>query len=313
MTKTIKPTAIFLLGPTAAGKTQICLELSKELPIEVISVDSALVYRHMNIGTAKPIGEELTNCPHHLVDIIDPNEHYSAAKFKNDAERLIEEIILRGAIPLLAGGTMMYYKAFKEGLNKLPERNTQIRNEIEIDARKNGWQYIHKKLREIDPETANRLSPNDSQRIQRAMEVFQVTGQPMSKLILKESPNKTDIETLDIALIPENRAILHDSIARRFIGMIEQGLVDEVINLKKNWNLTLEMPSMRCVGYRQTWEFLENKYDEASLIEKGCAATRQLAKRQLTWLRSLTIKHVFDPYANNTLSEIKELTKKFVR
>ena len=313
MTKTIKPTAIFLLGPTAAGKTQICLELSKELPIEVISVDSALVYRHMNIGTAKPIVEELTNCPHHLVDIIDPNEHYSAAKFKNDAEQLIHEITSRGAIPLLAGGTMMYYKAFKEGLNKLPERNTQIRNEIEIDARKNGWQYIHKKLREIDPETANRLSPNDSQRIQRAMEVFRVTGQSMSKLILKESSIKTDIETLDIALIPKNRAVLHDCIAKRFEKMIEEGLIGEVINLKKNWRLTLEMPSMRCVGYRQVWEFLENKYDEASLIEKGCAATRQLAKRQLTWLRKLTIEHVFDPYANSTLSEIKELTKKFVR
>ena len=312
MKKTILAEAICLIGPTATGKTQICLELAQHLPIEVVSVDSALVYRHMNIGTAKPNIEELSQCPHHLINIIDPSEHYSAAQFRTDAEKLAKDIKIRGGIPVFSGGTMMYYKALKEGLNQLPVRNESIRKEIDLEAKQHGWPYIHEKLRKIDPETAKRINPNDSQRIQRAIEVFNITGEPMSKLLSAKISNQTTIKTIDIALVPESRAELHKNIGLRFKNMIAIGLIEEVVQIKKRWDLSLEMTSMRCVGYRQVWEYLEGKYDEQTLIEKGSAATRQLAKRQLTWLRSFPIKHVLDPYSESTRPEIIRLVKTLI-
>ena len=312
MKKTILAEAICLIGPTATGKTQICLELAQHLPIEVVSVDSALVYRHMNIGTAKPNIDELSQCPHHLINIIDPSEHYSAAQFRTDAEKLAKDIKIRGGIPVFSGGTMMYYKALKEGLNQLPVRNEGIRKEIDLEAKQHGWPYIHEKLRKIDPETAKRINPNDSQRIQRAIEVFNITGEPMSKLLSAKISNQTTIKTIDIALVPESRAELHKNIGLRFKNMIAIGLIEEVVQIKKRWDLSLEMTSMRCVGYRQVWEYLEGKYDEQTLIEKGSAATRQLAKRQLTWLRSFPIKHVLDPYSESTRPEIIRLVKTLI-
>ena len=312
MKKTILAEAICLIGPTATGKTQICLELAQHLPIEVVSVDSALVYRHMNIGTAKPNIDELSQCPHHLINIIDPSEHYSAAQFRTDAEKLAKDIKIRGGIPVFSGGTMMYYKALKEGLNQLPVRNEGIRKEIDLEAKQHGWPYIHEKLRKIDPETAKRINPNDSQRIQRAIEVFNITDEPMSKLLSAKISNQTTIKTIDIALVPESRAELHKNIGLRFKNMIAIGLIEEVVQIKKRWDLSLEMTSMRCVGYRQVWEYLEGKYDEQTLIEKGSAATRQLAKRQLTWLRSFPIKHVLDPYSESTRPEILRLVKTLI-
>ena len=312
MKKTILAEAICLIGPTATGKTQICLELAQHLPIEVVSVDSALVYRHMNIGTAKPNIDELSQCPHHLINIIDPSEHYSAAQFRTDAEKLAKDIKIRGGIPVFSGGTMMYYKALKEGLNQLPVRNESIRKEIDLEAKQHGWPYIHEKLRKIDPETAKRINPNDSQRIQRAIEVFNITDEPMSKLLSAKISNQTTIKTIDIALVPESRAELHKNIGLRFKNMIAIGLIEEVVQIKKRWDLSLEMTSMRCVGYRQVWEYLEGKYDEQTLIEKGSAATRQLAKRQLTWLRSFPIKHVLDPYSESTRPEILRLVKTLI-
>ena len=312
MKKTILAEAICLIGPTATGKTQICLELAQHLPIEVVSVDSALVYRHMNIGTAKPNIDELSQCPHHLINIIDPSEHYSAAQFRTDAEKLAKDIKIRGGIPVFSGGTMMYYKALKEGLNQLPVRNEGIRKEIDLEAKQHGWPYIHEELRKIDPETAKRINPNDSQRIQRAIEVFNITGEPMSKLLSAKISNQTTIKTIDIALVPESRAELHKNIGLRFKNMIAIGLIEEVVQIKKRWDLSLEMTSMRCVGYRQVWEYLEGKYDEQTLIEKGSAATRQLAKRQLTWLRSFPIKHVLDPYSESTRPEILRLVKTLI-
>jgi tRNA dimethylallyltransferase len=307
------PDVICLLGPTASGKTSICIELARHFPIEVVSIDSALVYRGMDIGTAKPVREELLHCPHHLINILDPNEHYSAAKFKVDAERLVHEIVMRDRIPVLSGGTMMYYKALKDGLNKLPERDDQIREGIDTDAEQHGWPYVHEQLRKIDPETAQRLSPNDSQRIQRAMEVFQITGQPMSKILNESVANKNTFKTLGIALMPESRATLHKHIETRFKQMIAQGLIDEVIELKKNWNLASDMPSMRCVGYRQVWEFLDGNYNKEVLIDKGSAATRQLAKRQLTWLRSFSIEHTVDPYTTNASSYTQKILRTLQR
>lgn len=304
--------AICLLGPTASGKTDICIELARHFPIEVISIDSALVYRHMDIGTAKPNLEALSQCPHHLVDILNPNEHYSAARFKLDAERIVHEIAMRGAIPVLSGGTMMYYKTLKDGLNKLPERNIQIREAIDLDAKQYGWPHIHNNLSKIDPETAQKLNPNDSQRIQRAMEVFQLTGEPMSKLLNEPALNRGILKTLDIALIPKSRAILHKNIEARFKEMITQGLIDEVAELKENWDLSLDMPSMRCVGYRQVWEYLAGEYNKDTLVDKGSAATRQLAKRQLTWLRGFEIDHVFDPHETDTPSYIQLVLQRLI-
>ncbi|MFZ2542437.1 MAG: tRNA (adenosine(37)-N6)-dimethylallyltransferase MiaA [Gallionella sp.] len=281
------PTAIFLMGPTASGKTNIAIELAQTLPVEIISVDSALVYRDMNIGTAKPDAATLANAPHHLLDIRDPTEAYSAAAFRHDALRLMHAITQRGNIPLLVGGTMLYFKALREGLSPLPEANPTVRAELDAEIAAHGVAYLHQRLAAVDAETAARLAPNDTQRIQRAMEIYRLSGQPMSVLLRKKSHSELPYRILPIALIPATRSVLHQRIATRFKHMLEQGLVGELRGLRQRYQLHPNLPSMRCVGYRQAWQFIEGEIDQAQLYEIGIAATRQLAKRQLTWLRSM--------------------------
>ncbi len=281
------PRAIFLMGPTASGKTGVAVELVQRLPLEIISVDSALVYRDMDIGTAKPDTATLAQAPHHLIDIVDPTEVYSAAAFRKDALRLMNEIARRGKIPLLVGGTMLYFKALKEGLSNLPIADPEIRKELDEITRQNGTPYLHRMLCSVDPVTAERLSPNDTQRVGRAMEIFRITGRPMSELLNKQREDSLPFNVLSIALIPGDRSALHQRIALRFTQMLEQGLIEELQRLRKTYRLHRDLPSMRCVGYRQAWEYLEGEIDKEQFLEKGIIATRQLAKRQLTWLRSM--------------------------
>jgi tRNA dimethylallyltransferase len=282
------------MGPTASGKTGVALDLVKKFPFEIISVDSALVYRDMNIGTAKPDAATLARAPHHLIDIIPPSESYSAARFREDALLKIAEIIQRKKNPLLVGGTMLYFKALQQGLSELPVADEEIRQEIEKIAAQKGWPHLHQELAKVDAETANRLNPNDSQRIQRALEIYYVSGTPMSELINQKPESSFPYRAIKIALLPSDRSVLHERIAVRFKQMLERGFVDEVIALRKKYSLNPDLPSMRCVGYRQVWQYLEKEFDEKSLLEKGIAATRQLAKRQLTWLRAMDDLKTFD-------------------
>jgi tRNA dimethylallyltransferase len=285
-----------LLGPTASGKTAAALAFARRHLVEIISVDSALVYRAMDIGTAKPTQEERAVAPHHLIDIIDPAEAYSAAQFRADALRLVDEIRSRGNMPLLVGGTMLYYMALTRGLNDLPQADAQIRATLDADAARDGWPALHERLARIDPETAARLAPNDSQRIQRALEVFMLTGSPMSALL--STPRKNDAEPghrfVPIALEPSDRSVLHKRIEARFDGMLEAGFLKEVEGLRARGDLGPSMPSMRCVGYRQAWEYLDGETDYATMRNKGIFATRQLCKRQLTWLRGIEERIVVD-------------------
>jgi tRNA dimethylallyltransferase len=297
------PPAIFLMGPTASGKTGVAVELAQTLPVEIISVDSALVYRDMDIGTAKPEAATLARAPHHLINIIDPTEAYSAAAFRRDALRLMHDITHRGRIPLLVGGTMLYFKALREGLSDLPQSNPEVRAELDAEIAQHGIKHLHKQLAMVDAETAARLKQTDTQRIQRAMEIYRITGQPMSALINKSlsrergerseggaagwGEGELPYRVIPIALVPSDRAQLHARIATRFSAMLEQGLVDELRGLREKYPLQPNMTSMRCVGYRQAWQFMEGEINEAQLLETGIAATRQLAKRQLTWLRSM--------------------------
>jgi len=281
------------MGATATGKTGLAVEIARRFPVEIISVDSALIYRGMDIGTAKPDADILTLAPHHLIDIIDPAENYSAWHFVEDANRLIEEIKDRGKIPLLVGGTMMYYHALENGLNKLPVADATLRVSLNREASEIGWPAMHEKLAVIDPLSASRIKPGDSQRIQRALEVFEASGQPLSSLQQKKSPAWKHL-ALKIILHAENRALLHARIEQRFLTMIEQGLVDEVNSLKLRSDLNLSLPSMRCVGYRQVWQFLEGNLSRDEMIYKAIVATRQLAKRQMTWLRKQPQDFAFD-------------------
>jgi tRNA dimethylallyltransferase len=274
------------MGPTASGKTGVAVELLQTLPIELISVDSALVYRDMSIGTAKPDAATLQIAPHHLIDIINPTESYSAATFRNDALRLMADITARGKIPVLVGGTMLYFRALQNGLSDLPVADPAVRAELDIMIADHGIAKLHEQLAHVDAETAARLAPNDTQRIQRAMEVYLLTGTPMSELLKKKSDHTLPYRVTNIALIPSDRAVLHQRIATRFTQMIEQGLVEEVRGLREKYELHPDLPSMRCVGYRQAWQFMDGEIDVTKLFETGIAATRQLAKRQLTWLRS---------------------------
>jgi tRNA dimethylallyltransferase len=283
MTATI-PT-VLLMGPTASGKSAIALELASQLPIEIVSVDSAQVYRGMDIGTAKPDLATRARVPHHLVDIIDPDASYSAARFRADALRLIDDIRARGRIPLMAGGTMLYFKALREGLSQLPGADPDVRARIDVRAAREGWPALHRELKKVDPATAARLKPTDARRIQRALEVHAVAGQPLSALQGTRIGDGA-FDALAFALVPSDRVALHGQIARRFDAMLAAGLVDELRALRQRYPLTITMPSMRCVGYRQAWSFLEADGDARALRERGIAATRQLAKRQLTWLRS---------------------------
>jgi len=286
--------AIFLMGPTASGKTGVAVELVQHLPCEIISVDSALVYRDMDIGTAKPDVATLARAPHHLINLIAPTESYSAAQFRRDALRLMAEIVARGRIPLLVGGTMLYFKALLHGLSDLPEADAALRAELDEKARKLGWPAMHDELARLDPVTAARLAPGDSQRIQRALEVCLLSGQPMSALFGQAEKDVLPYRVIQAALEPSDRAVLHQRIAERFDAMLAAGLVEEVRRLRAAYPLGPALPSMRCVGYRQAWQYLDGEFDLAELREKGIAATRQLAKRQLTWLRSMAEVRRFD-------------------
>ena len=276
------------MGPTASGKTGAAVDLIEKLPVEIISVDSALVYRDMDIGTAKPDAETLAKAPHHLIDIIDPTSAYSAANFRSDALRLMADITARGKIPLLVGGTMLYFKALQGGLSGLPEANQQVRARLDARAALIGWPAMHEKLALIDATTAARLQPNDAQRIQRALEVFEITGESMTALYAKQSDDVLPYKLLKIALVPSDRKVLHERIALRFEQMLLAGFVDEVRALQAKYpELRADSTSMRCVGYRQALEHLNGDYDAAELRDRGIFATRQLAKRQLTWLRGM--------------------------
>ncbi|MBK6612675.1 tRNA (adenosine(37)-N6)-dimethylallyltransferase MiaA [Ottowia sp.] len=287
--------ALCLAGPTASGKSALALALAERWPVEVISVDSALVYRGMDIGTAKPTPGERAAAPHHLIDIRDPREAYSAAEFARDARRLMGEIRARGRLPLLVGGTMLYFKALLEGLDALPAADPAVRAALEAEARARGWPALHAELARVDPATAARLAPADGQRIQRALEVWRVTGRPLSTFHTAKS-GAADEEWMRatplFSLEPRDRAWLHERIARRFDAMLAGGFLDEVAALRARGDLTPDLPSMRCIGYRQAWEALEAGRPLAELRERGIAATRQLAKRQLTWLRGMAGRHV---------------------
>ncbi|MBN3766345.1 tRNA (adenosine(37)-N6)-dimethylallyltransferase MiaA [Burkholderia sp. Ac-20365] len=286
-----------LLGPTASGKTAAALAFAARAPVEIVSVDSALVYREMDIGTAKPTAEERAIAPHHLIDIVDPADAYSAADFRADALRLVGEIIARGNVPLLVGGTMLYYKALTQGLNDLPAADPDVRATLDADAAREGWPALHARLASIDPVTAARLAPNDSQRIQRALEVFMLTGQAMSALLAAPARDD-DVSRLyrfvPIALEPSDRSVLHARIAARFDAMLAHGFIDEVKRLRARGDLHPGLPSMRCVGYRQAWEYLDGETDYDTMRDKGVFATRQLCKRQLTWLRAMPERVVVD-------------------
>ncbi len=273
------------MGPTASGKTALAVSLVERFPFEIISVDSALVYRGMDIGTAKPDAATLAQAPHHLLDIRDPTEAYSAAAFCEDARRLMDDMVARGKVPLLVGGTMLYFRALLNGLDDLPRADAALRQQLEIEAARRGWPALHADLAEIDPPTAARLAPNDAQRIGRALEIFQLTGTPMSALF-GQVQTALPYRVLQLALIPSDRAVLHQRIATRFDAMLADGLIDEVNMLRQKYALTAELPAMRAVGYRQAWAYLNGEIDLNGLREQGLAATRQLAKRQLTWLRS---------------------------
>jgi tRNA dimethylallyltransferase len=284
-----------LAGPTASGKTGLALALAQQLPLEIISVDSALVYRGMDIGTAKPSPAELASVPHHLIDVLDPLEAYSAAQFVRDAEALITQIRARGRLPLLVGGTMLYFKALMDGLDAMPAADPQVRAMLDAQAAQIGWPGMHAKLAEVDPVTAQRLAPGDTQRIQRALEVWHLSGQPLSALHTR-SQNSAKAEgapppQLLLSLEPADRAWLHQRIHQRFENMLNTGLLEEVQTLRARGDLHLDLPSMRCVGYRQAWEALDAGLSGAALraqvLERGATATRQLAKRQLTWLRGM--------------------------
>jgi len=281
------PPAIFLMGPTASGKTGVAVELAQRLPVELISVDSALVFRDMNIGTAKPDADTLVRAPHHLIDIITPTEAYSAATFCSDTLKLMADITTRGKMPLLVGGTMLYFKALRDGLSDLPPSNPTIRTALDAEITQHGIEHLHRELSKIDAETAARLKPTDTQRIQRAMEIYHITGLPMSQLIKQNNNPPLPYAVTNIALIPSDRAQLHARIATRFKTMLEQGLVEELKMLREKYPLHADMTAMRCVGYRQAWQYMEGDINEVQLLETGLAATRQLAKRQLTWLRSM--------------------------
>lgn len=299
----MKTPIICLAGPTAAGKSATTLALAQRWPVEIIIVDSATIYRGMDIGTAKPSKAEQAMAPHHLLDIRDPSASYSAAEFQQDASALIDAILARGNIPLLCGGTMLYYKALREGLNHLPAADAAIRAQIDTEAQDSGWPALHRQLAVFDPITAARLAPNDSQRLQRAIEIYRISGRPMSAWLADARPQPDNgLEFITVSLEPSDRLALHARIAQRYQAMVAQGLLDEVKALHGRADLHAGLPSVRCVGYRQLWDYLDGKLDQALAIEQAIAATRQLAKRQLTWLRSQPERHVIDCLAPDAAS-----------
>ncbi|MCZ8404389.1 tRNA (adenosine(37)-N6)-dimethylallyltransferase MiaA [Achromobacter xylosoxidans] len=299
------PLVICLAGPTAAGKSASTLALAERWPLEIVNVDSATIYRGMDIGTAKPSPAEQAQVPQHLLDIRDPAQSYSAAEFRADALRLIDEIRARGRIPLLAGGTMMYYKALRDGLDDLPQADPSLRAELEARAARDGWPALHAELARLDPVTAARLAPNDSQRIQRALEICQLSGQPMSALLGRQraAAGDDDNRYLTISLEPSERAALHARIEQRFDAMLANGLLEEVRGLHARADLHPGLPSVRCVGYRQMWAHLDGEISLEEAREQGIAATRQLAKRQITWLRAQPERVIVDCLAADAVAQ----------
>jgi tRNA dimethylallyltransferase len=302
------PPAIFLMGPTATGKTDLAIELCQALPCDIISVDSALIYKGMDIGTAKPTASEQAQAPHRLIDILDPTQSYSVAEFRRDALQAMSEISAQGRIPLLVGGTMMYYKALVDGLSPLPPSDKAIRAQLESQAAEQGWQVLHNELARIDPVAAERIHPNDPQRLIRALEVYHLTNQSMTEL-QKTKSDPIPYSLSQFSIVPQDRAVLHSRIAQRFETMLDQGFQTEVEQLRARGDLHLDLPSMRCVGYRQMWLYLDGQFEHKELLEKGIAATRQLAKRQLTWLRGWEKIHTLDTFAKDNLTNVIKLSK----
>lgn len=280
-----RPVAICLMGPTAAGKTALAVELVRQLPLEIISVDSVQIYRGMDIGTGKPDKETLAVAPHRLIDIMDPGQRYSAAAFRRDALREMQDIHSRGRIPLLVGGTMLYFRALRDGLADLPDADPLVRERIDAMAGSEGWPAVHRWLQQVDPQAAARIHSADPQRLQRALEVYELTGQPLSELQAGQKGPALPFDLYFLAVQPARRSILHERIARRFRSMLGEGLVDEVRGLYRRGDLNGSLPSVRSVGYRQVWQYLDGEMNYEAMVERGIIATRQLAKRQVTWLR----------------------------
>lgn len=290
-----KPTAIFLMGPTASGKTELAVELVKSLPCEIISVDSVMVYRGMDIGSAKPGAKIQAVAPHRLIDFMDPAQPYSAACFRQDALREMGDIVANGKIPLLVGGSMLYYRALQYGLSRLPSADPLVRARILEKAKSLGWKTLYEQLRTVDPTTAHRINPNDPQRLQRALEVYELTGVPLSAYFARTESQFVPYHFVKFALVPNDRSVLHRQIASRFDQMLERGLIDEVAALYKRGDLSRDLPAMRAVGYRQVLDYLEGRIDYTTMVSNAISATRQLAKRQFTWLRSEQDAHQLIP------------------
>lgn len=306
------PKAITLMGPTASGKTDLAIFLTEYFPVDIISVDSAMVYRGLNIGSAKPSDEELAKAPHRLIDVVDPLEVYSAARFRNDALKEMTEITAAGRIPLLVGGTMLYFRALLQGLSKLPAADEAVRERLEQQAAEIGWEKMHQRLTEVDPEAGARIHPNDPQRIGRALEVYEVTGKAMSQLQKEQQAEPLPYEVLKLALMPSDRAVLHQRIEKRFKQMLEQGLIDEVKTLQDRGDLNEDLPAIRAVGYRQVWDYLLDRIDYTEMEQRGVIATRQLAKRQFTWLRSEKDLVAYDS-SRDSVQQIQESVLKTVQ
>lgn len=311
-----KPPAIFLMGPTASGKTAAAMAivdaLSDRFPIELINVDSAQIYRDMDIGTAKPDAATLARYPHHLIDFLDPAERYSAARFRNDALRVMNEITQRGNVPLLVGGTGMYFRALENGLADMPDADPELRAELDAEAQQRGWPALHEDLAKVDPESAARISPNDSQRVQRALEVWRKTGEPLSSHWDNGSAAEFPYRLLKLAVWPQDRGVLHRRIEQRFHHMMAAGFLDEVRRLHARGDLAAELPSMRAVGYRQLWDHLEGRQELEEAVRKGIVASRRYAKRQVTWLRSEPGLKVFEATAPDLNDRLAAEVDKFL-
>jgi tRNA dimethylallyltransferase len=312
MNASARPPAIFLMGPTASGKTAMAIELRRRYPVDIISVDSALVYRGMEIGTAKPDAATLAVAPHALIDIRDPTESYSAAEFREDALAEMERIVAADRVPLLAGGTMLYFKALAQGLAELPAADPDLRERLEAEARKIGWDGMHRRLAGLDPEIADRIHPNDPQRIQRALEVIELTGRRMSELQARQEDSPFEYRVLRIVACPQPRSLLHQRIEQRFDQMMSEGFMEEMQGLFERGDLHRDLPSMRCVGYRQAWGFLMGEYGREEMRRKAIAATRQLAKRQLTWLRQESTALWYDPTVEDAQSSVFRVVSQFL-
>lgn len=304
------PSIICILGPTAAGKSQLAVELTQILPVEIISVDSAMVYYGMDIGTAKPSKAEREQIPHHLIDICDPKEIYSAGQFREDALYQIEKIIRAKKIPLLVGGTMLYFHVLQQGLSDLPKADAVARTNIQAQAREVGWKKLHERLQTLDPKTAARIHPNDAQRISRALEIYELTGKSLTEIAAQQLESIPQFNFINIAIAPSDRNLLHTRIAQRFQSMLEAGLIEEVEKLFRREDLHADLPAIKTVGYRQVWDYLAGRSDSKTMQEKAIAATRQLAKRQLTWLRGWEDLHLFDSEDSQLRNKLSQFIMK---